>query len=638
MNKLVTNLFLLFVLIITHLGVKAADTLHVVTHHRETVVTDPSTGNKTFTRWGVFPLAADEVRKIMLKVSFACPDSMRCADWDYSDRISIRRKGGIKGEDLDYEIARMLTPYGGAFSKDWKFQWEVDVTDFAILLRDSVEIEYKHSGYEPNTDRGWAVTLDFEFIKGSPARMPLTISKIYDAHYPYGSPAKPIDEALTPVEVRAVKGAETMRLRVLQTGHGMDKPDGCGEFCSKFREVLFDGRVVDKRFLWKECSDNPLYPQAGTWLIDRANWCPGYLVQPDCFDFKVRKNSRHNIQFKMQNYQAAEAGAEEFISAYLIQYAPATRKKDIAIEDVIVPSSKDIHSRINTGSLFPRVIISNKGSERSNILNFTYNFGAENYTYRYDKVLAPLSVDTVTLPQSIPALASEFGISVVEQGVRDSYPEDNHFKTSFRAMPGLDGELTFTLSTNKEAAQTSYLLRDAKGKVYLERGQGSLRPQTTYQERLNLPEGVYQLLLEDAGHDGLEFWFNGEGGAGYANLKNAGGKLLKVFQPDFGKSISYVFAVDGRRHEVENDLSSFSLFPTRTNDFTNLQFETNAEGDVRVDLVADPGGSVVESFLYKNTKSASIRYDLSKYPKGRFYMKVYVNGKMMYSKRVRLKE
>ena len=95
---------------------------------------------------------------------------MRCADWDYLDFISIKRVGGQNGKVMDYEIARILTPYGGAFAKDWKFDWEIDVTDFSSLLRDSVEVEYYHSGYEPNHDRGWSVTLDFEIIKGKHLR------------------------------------------------------------------------------------------------------------------------------------------------------------------------------------------------------------------------------------------------------------------------------------------------------------------------------------------------------------------------------------------------------------------------------------------------------------------------------------
>ena len=28
--------------------------------------------------------------------------------------------------------------------------------------------------------------------------------------------------------------------------------------------------------IWRDdCGENPLYPQGGTWIYDRANWCPG---------------------------------------------------------------------------------------------------------------------------------------------------------------------------------------------------------------------------------------------------------------------------------------------------------------------------------------------------------------------------
>ncbi|MGV3658434.1 MAG: hypothetical protein ACO1NX_10775 [Chitinophagaceae bacterium] len=73
-------------------------------------------------------------------MAFGCPDSLRCADWDYKDHITLRRTGGVNEASQDYELARMLTPYGGAFAKSWQFGWEVDVTDFSLLLRDSVEI------------------------------------------------------------------------------------------------------------------------------------------------------------------------------------------------------------------------------------------------------------------------------------------------------------------------------------------------------------------------------------------------------------------------------------------------------------------------------------------------------------------
>lgn len=225
-------------LAISFLQTKAADTTHVVTHNKTTVVTDPSKGFNTYKKWGVFPTANVPVRKIILHVKFACPDSMRCADWDYMDRISIMRTKGKNGQVQDYEIARMLTPYGGAFDKKWKFEWQVDVTDFSSLLRDSVEIEYKHTGYEPNKDRGWAITLDFEIVKGKPALEPVSIQKIYDDSFSYGDTTKPINQALKPISFKAENNVLFARLRLVQTGHGMDEPDNCAEFCNKYRQLF----------------------------------------------------------------------------------------------------------------------------------------------------------------------------------------------------------------------------------------------------------------------------------------------------------------------------------------------------------------------------------------------------------------
>jgi hypothetical protein len=163
--------------LLSNFHVLAADTLHIITHNRINVVTDPSRGYNTYRAWGNFPSSKENIRQIKLKLQLGCPDSMRCADWDYKDHITIRRKGGVNGVILDYEIGRMLTTYGGAFPKDWRFNWEVDITDFSLLLRDSVEIEYNHTRYEPNNDRGWSVTLDFEIIKGKPALEPVFIQK-----------------------------------------------------------------------------------------------------------------------------------------------------------------------------------------------------------------------------------------------------------------------------------------------------------------------------------------------------------------------------------------------------------------------------------------------------------------------------
>jgi len=90
--KIITLLSLLF-FVCSSAPVFATDTTHVKILH-PTVVTDPSKGAKEYTTWTVFPSQKEPVRKITLFVKFACPDSMRCADWDYSDRIILKRRGG----------------------------------------------------------------------------------------------------------------------------------------------------------------------------------------------------------------------------------------------------------------------------------------------------------------------------------------------------------------------------------------------------------------------------------------------------------------------------------------------------------------------------------------------------------------
>ncbi|NLI24774.1 MAG: peptide-N-glycosidase, partial [Bacteroidales bacterium] len=149
-----------------------SNVLHVVTHRRVTVTTDPSKGIHLYPAWGKFPDKNVSVRRIIMKVVLGCPDSLPCAHWDYLDPIYLRKAGGTSGKVYNYELSRMLTPYGSIFTKDWQWEWQADVTDFSALLRDSVEIVYQHSGYE-TTSVGWAVTIDFEITTGPEIVHPL---------------------------------------------------------------------------------------------------------------------------------------------------------------------------------------------------------------------------------------------------------------------------------------------------------------------------------------------------------------------------------------------------------------------------------------------------------------------------------
>ncbi|POY37338.1 peptide-N-glycosidase [Solitalea longa] len=632
-------LILTFILIISNLKASPSDTLHVITHNKTTVVTDPAKGVNTYKNWGAFLAPNVPIRKITMKVQFACPDSMRCAEWDYMDRISILRKGGQKGETLNYEIGRMLTPYGWSFSKNWKFDWEVDVTDFSLLLRDSVEIAYGHSGYESNKERGWAVTVDFEIIKGKPAMEPISIQKVYDGHFVYGDKNSPIDEALKPFPFTASPDAKLARLRILQTGHGMNDTDNCGEFCSKKRLVWCDGRLIDERSIWKKCGDNPLYPQAGTWVFDRANWCPGTLLQPDLLDIKVEPGTSHTVKVDMERYEIAKPTADEVISAYLIQYKKVSAVNDVALEDIIVPSSKSIYGRQNPAAANPQILVKNFGATEINSLTVNYGtLGFEKKQYLWKGNLASGATATISLPGRIESKpeGNRFWSEVVKpNGQKDAFQKDNKLTVAFKPAPKLSDSLIFYFMTNNQPEQNAYILYNSEGKVMKERKLGTLKANTIYRDTLKLAKGAYTLALIDTAGDGLEFWYKPQDGSGRTRLMNTKGELLKLFESDCGSGWTYNFSVEDQPDSVKNNQLLVGVYPSKTKDKTTLDYFSNKEEDVLVQLVKD-NDVPLEEHRYQQLKEGFFTYDLGRYEKGTYYLKVLVNGQEKARKRVRV--
>lgn len=154
----------------------------------------------------------------------------------------------------------MLTPYGSIYGKGWRWKWDVDVTDFAPFLRDSVEIEYIHTGYEAPT-LGWALTIDFEIITGPPVINFIGMTPLWNAGYKYGDPKEKIEDNILPINYESPAGAAINRIRIQHTGHGMDRPKNCSEFCSRWRILKLDGKIADHILLLK------MQPLITTWNI-----------------------------------------------------------------------------------------------------------------------------------------------------------------------------------------------------------------------------------------------------------------------------------------------------------------------------------------------------------------------------------
>lgn len=630
---------LLFMLLLSICS-KATDTLHVITHNKLTVVTDPSKGENHYTQWGVFPSVKTSVRKIVLHVRFTCPDSMRCADWDYLDFISIRKVGGSGGADKNFEIARMLTPYGGAFNRDWKFDWEVDITDFSLLLRDSVQIDYNHTGWEPNKDRGWAITLDFEIIKGKPIAEPVSIQQIYSGAYVYGDSAVSIEEKLSPVHFRKTKGAYFAKLRINQTGHGANEGDDCGEFCSKYRDIIFNGQQIDRRNIWKKCGDNPLYPQAGTWLFDRANWCPGYLQQPD--EYLLPLANENTVDINMEPYQVKKTEAVENISAYIIQYKKSPFQNDVSIIDIINPGSKDSYLRTNPVCSNPTIIIKNNGTRPLSSVLIKYGSdGFPQKSYVWKGNLAPGNSTTIILPGQIESAAQKnyFIVSLLKpNGKADGFPTDNSMGSLFMQTPVHGRKLFLLFKTNKQPSDNFYTLTDASGKMIYRRNFAMVDSNKLFKDSFLLEPGCYQLHISDTAGNGLEFWANNLGGRGYTLLLDEKGNIAKQFESDFGSNLYYNFMVssDTAAWSKVNLEPAIGLYPTRTKGKTILDYYNGQAKDITVQIITDEGNHLVEEHQYKNIKQAVFTYDLSYRPAQRYYLKVFIDKKQIFNKRIRV--
>ncbi len=610
--------------------------IHIVTHPRVTVVTNPKTGLNAFPRWGVFPGAETSVRRIVLHLTLGTPDSLPTAHWDYCDHVIIRRQGGMKADSLNLEIARMLTPYGSMYDKGWQFEWSVDVTDFAPWLRDSVEIEYLHSGYEPES-LGWALTLDFEITEGPEIQHFLGMTPLWKGHFKYGDSTRTFDEQVLPLDITPERGAATYRLRIQHTGHGMDSPGNCSEFCPRQREIRMDGKQVDFRTLWKDCGDNPLYPQGGTWVYDRALWCPGDLQAPDIIDIPASQGS-HRFELSLNPYTAKEnIQAVENITAYLFAYGSLKAGHDVRIEDILVPTEKQQWGRLNPAGFGIRIRIRNLGNQPLKSLIIRYGpEGTKGRTYPWTGNLKSMATEDIMLPGLIACPTSEgrFHVELHKpNGRKDAWIGDNEMVTPYHCPKMLPVEMRVQFKTNRHGKENGvYLLNSRLDTVFM-RHSAHLDSMTLYTDTLRLIPGQYRMELRDTAGNGLEFWAEPDQGEGFLRLFDLKGHLIHLFNPDCGNGEILHFNADpGYVFDSTQAPVSVTLSPRQTRNEVQLEVICPVPSSVSVQIKVDK--VLKEHHEYQDLLQGNFHYQLGWLPKGRVVVEVLVNGKSRFKGRV----
>ncbi len=627
----------LFIGILLMLAVTAtmAQTTKVETHNKLLINTDPSKGVKSFKQWGVFPTENKEVRRIVMNLTLAYPADRAIAHWDYMDRVRILRKGGVNGENINFEIGRMLTPYGSNFKEGWKYTWSIDVTDFQAFLRDSVEIEYLHSGYE-SPDLGWDLSLDFDITFGPQVADFISVEKMWDGGFRYGDPEQAIEEQLAERQITRSENASFGRFRIQHTGHGMDRPSGCSEFCSRWRELVFDGEVVDHRDMWKDCGNNPLYPQGGTWIFDRAYWCPGDLQVPDIIDIPLTK-STHKLDLDMEPFTANDKNQpKEQITSYFFQFAKANAKNDVAIEEIIAPNKKDNYNRFNPSGFSPIIKIRNLGDndlKKLKIVYKTVGFGEK--TFKWKGNLGFYEAALITLPGEIDMQEGVNNFSVILEepnGKEDEWDGDNGMEVEFESIPTIPSTFVLEFMTNNKPKDNWIHIVNSNYDTVYAKTPEMLDSATTYIDTLELAEGNYFLNLVDTAGEGLEFWFMARAGYGRLRLKDTNGNLIKLFESDNGNGQFFAFRTDDDfKVDTTAAILSVNIYPRMVADYATIYTTTNKASTLKVRITKD--GEYIETHEFTKVKDSQTGLDLQHLKEGRYVMEIFVNGEHKMNRR-----
>jgi len=613
------------------------DTLHVVSHQNVVMTTDTfGSGSQEKKRWAAFPSVATPYRKAFVMMTYRRPAGMTCGEWDYIDQVVLHRVGGVNGEDKNIELVRFITPYGLQFPNGWTFAWHSDVTDFSTLLHDSVEIGYVHTGYETSSGRGWDVTLDFNMVEGPPAMFPLSVTPLWNGSFSFGNDADPIESHLVPIDHTFSHKATLGSVRIQHTGHGADD-NGCSEFCDRYRELKWDNALVDQTHLWRRCGFNALYPQGGTWVYNRGNWCPGSVIYPYTHDFPVEPGSTHSVDVDMENYSGTGSLGNEFIRSYLIEYKGPFVENDARVDEIFRPSNMSEYNRINPVCDNPLIQVANMGTNpiTSMVINSGYA-GQNTFTYTWTGNLQPGATDTVSLANTfmVPSATDQlFTVNIASvNGTADAYPGDNVSSSHAAPTTVTDSVIYLELKTNAEPEETGYTLTDTWGNVSYSRAVGSLAANTVYKDTFHLLNNTcYRLTILDVdpyGGDGLSFWANTAGGSGYARLRKVfGAGFVKQFNADFGSRIEYNFTVGDVVSSVNDLPLSFDVgvSPNPTPNRAVIDYRSPRIGNWQVD-VFDVLGKHVFTHTLKNDYGEMLQVDMSDQPAGIYVVRVTQDG------------
>ncbi|MFT6360375.1 MAG: hypothetical protein ACJAYJ_004613 [Saprospiraceae bacterium] len=529
--------------------------------------------------------------------------------------------------DAKYELVSLVTPYGNGLDLgiDGK-TFTLDVTDFAPILKGERRISLEMGGQFQEE-----MNIKFLFIEGTPPREVIDIQQVWPFRRGWFDQILN-DVVFEPRQVQLSPNGSHFQLRSAITGHGQN-----GEFVSRNHYLNVNGGAQDFTYdVWKYCGKNPVYPQGGTWIFDRAGWCPGMATDINIFDI-TGSSPGDIIEVDYGLNGAMMTEANYLVNNQLVTYGAYNFTNDASIEFIMRPNNKQVEfERINPACTTPMIQVKNTGSNAISSLEIEYTVkGGTPLTYTWNGTIVSngtteivLPVETMTFWET-PLEDNIFEAQIVTvNGGADEQPDNDSGQSTFTPAKvfDYDNPLEIQVNTNLVPSDNSYLIKDSEGNIVLERD--NLNANAQYKDALDLPAGCYSFELEDAGNDGLSFWFfpnNGNGSVRFNRIINGTIALsIQSFNADFGGGVQFDFVMP--QLVGTEDLETYrllSVFPNPTFDEVNIELH-GFENDILTMELTDLTGRVLISKTLSNqgVNQHIEAVDLNDFAKGMYFLKV----------------
>lgn len=331
---------------------------------------------------------------------------------------------------------------------------------------------------------------------------------------------------------------------------------------------------------------------------------------------------------------ASSSGSQAQYSIYnaVVYYGAINKTLDASLEDIIAPTNDEAHFRENPFVGKPKIIVRNSGSAAITSIKFEYGVeGQPLQQYTWSDTINSLENAEIALAECTALAAAtgtnnKFVVNVLQvNGQADEDATNDHLVSYFNAAPVWPAALRIRMKTNAQmlngVSENNWKIYDVNNNLMAQRSNNTAN--TLYTDTVWLAGGVYKLVVEDAGCDGMAWWafayYTPNPGAASIQVNNLQSviplSMNGYFSGDFGCGFTQYFYADPATtiNDVANTQKGLSIYPNPAQAQVTISIDganSNISGNLKI---TDAVGKTVYS---EKTNHSVVTINTSNFPAG----------------------